>query len=136
MPPARSAASPGTSSGPLFRPGHYVLERSRGRLVFGDGQHGRTPCQWAPKNVLAQRLPSSGGGDVGNVPASAIKQVLTGVAAKGVTNPCDAEGGADVEPTFSVLERVAARRCGTASQAVHGESDYEAQRARPRRRWQ
>ncbi len=53
-------------SGPDDR--HYVIERSRGRVLFGDGVHGRIPPPGAD-NVVARRY-RSGGGLGGNVPAA------------------------------------------------------------------
>ena len=78
-------------SGPDDR--DYVIERSRGRLVFGDGTHGRVPPPGAD-SIRAARY-TAGGGAIGNVPANAITQLLSGVLAEKVTNPRDAEGGAD-----------------------------------------
>lgn len=88
-------------SGPGDR--HYTLERSRGRLRFGDGTHGRVPP--AGSAILARRY-QSGGGAFGNVPVDAITQLqgaLGGV--QGVTNPVAAEGGADAETLRAVRER-------------------------------
>jgi hypothetical protein len=87
------------------RPGdrHYVVERSTGRIGFGDSRHGRIPLP-GTDNVQA-RAYCAGGGIVGNVPAGTIKSVLSGVLAQGVTNPVAAEGGADGEPTASALAR-------------------------------
>lgn len=75
---------------------HYVLERSRGRLVFGDGINGR-PVPAGLDNVVARRY-RSGGGAAGNVAAGAITQFLGAIPyVSGVTNPRAAEGGADGE---------------------------------------
>ncbi len=89
-------------SGPDDR--HYMLERTGGRLIFGDGQHGRIPTVGA-NNILVRRY-QTGGGLVGNVPANAIDQLL-GVApfVQGVTNPVAAEGGADAETVTNVRTR-------------------------------
>jgi len=83
---------------------HYMLERTGGRLIFGDGQHGRIPVVGA-NNILARRY-QSGGGLVGNVAVNSITQLL-GVAAfvQGVTNPVAAEGGADAETLIDVKIR-------------------------------
>ncbi|MFN0147229.1 MAG: putative baseplate assembly protein [Dehalococcoidia bacterium] len=88
-------------SGPGDR--HYTIERSRGRVIFGDGVHGRVPPIGAD-NVRAARY-TSGGGVIGNVPAGALKQILSGVPASGATNPRAAEGGADGEPMDGVRKR-------------------------------
>ncbi|MCW3066972.1 MAG: hypothetical protein JWN32_4144, partial [Solirubrobacterales bacterium] len=70
-------------SGPADR--HYVTERTRGRVQFGDGVHGRIPVV-ARDNVRMRRY-RSGGGTQGNVPAGAIAQVVSGVLVASVTNP-------------------------------------------------
>jgi len=91
-------------SGPQDR--HYAIERSRGRVIFGDGVHGLIPPGGAD-NIRAVRY-SSGGGVIGNVPAGAINQILSGVPAAGVTNPRAAEGGADGESLAGVEARAPA----------------------------
>ena len=80
-------------SGPDDR--HYVVERSRGLLRFGNNVQGRIPPP-GPDNIRAARY-VSGGGAIGNVPAGALSQLLSGVPAEGVSNPKPAEGGADGE---------------------------------------
>jgi predicted phage baseplate assembly protein len=75
---------------------HYVLERSRGRLTFGDGRFGRIPP--VSSGGIRAVTYRSGGGEIGNVPAGGIDQLLAGVLAQRVTNPIAAEGGADGEP--------------------------------------
>jgi hypothetical protein len=88
-------------SGPDDR--HYVIERSRGRVQFGDGVLGRIPPT-GRDNVRTARY-RSGGGLIGNVPAGAIGQILSGVPAQGATNPRAAEGGADGELPDGVFSR-------------------------------
>ena len=82
---------------------HYVIERSRGRVLFGDNRNGRVP----PANADNIRIAAyrSGGGLAGNVPAGAVSQLLSGVLAQSVTNPRAAEGGADVEAVVAVNRR-------------------------------
>jgi predicted phage baseplate assembly protein len=82
---------------------HYMIERTRGRVIFGDGVRGRVPPAGAD-NIRAQRY-TSGGGVIGNVPAGALNQLLSGVPAQGVTNPRAAEGGADSETLDAVQMR-------------------------------
>jgi hypothetical protein len=75
---------------------HYMIERARGRLIFGDSRNGRLPPIGA-NNIRARRY-QTGGGAVGNVPAGAIKQLLGfAPSAQAVTNPHAADGGADGE---------------------------------------
>ncbi len=79
---------------------HYVLERARGRLHFGDGDRGKIPPLGAA--ILARQY-RTGGGLAGNVAAGAITQILSGVAGiEAAFNPKPAEGGADTE-TLEVL---------------------------------
>ncbi len=82
---------------------HYLIERSRGRIVFGDNRHGRIPPV-GPDCIMA-RYYRAGGGVISNVSAGAINQILAGVLAKSVTNPRAAEGGADTEQPTEILER-------------------------------
>ena len=88
-------------SGPEDR--HYMIERSRGRVVFGDGERGLVPP--AGSGNLRVRRYRSGGGVDGNVPEGAISSVLSGVLLQGVRNITPAEGGADGEDTPSVIRR-------------------------------
>jgi len=88
-------------SGPHDR--HYTIERTRGRLLFGDGVHGRLLPAGAD-NVRARRYRSGGGAD-GNLPAGAIRQLLSGGVVAGVGSPRAAEGGADAEASAAVLTR-------------------------------
>lgn len=88
-------------SGPNDR--HYALERSRGRLQFGDATAGKVPPAGAA--ILARRY-TTGGGSIGNVPVGAISQLqgsIGGVDA--VANPMPAEGGADAETLEALRDR-------------------------------
>jgi hypothetical protein len=89
-------------SGPEDR--HYVIERARGRLIFGDGVNGLIPPPVA-NNILAWRY-QAGGGLEGNVAAGAIKQLLGSAPfVQGVRNPRAANGGADGESLDEVYSR-------------------------------
>jgi hypothetical protein len=80
-------------SGPNDR--HYVLERSRGRLQFGNGTAGKVPP--AGSAILARRY-QVGGGSAGNVAVGAISQLQGSIGGvDSVSNPAAAEGGADGE---------------------------------------
>jgi predicted phage baseplate assembly protein len=81
----------------------FALERSRGRIVVGDGERGELPPP-GRDNIRMVRY-RTGGGLHGNVPAGALRQALSGVPAKGVTNPRAAEGGADGEAPEAVRDR-------------------------------
>jgi hypothetical protein len=74
---------------------HYVIDRARGLVFFGDGDNGKIP---PPGALVQSRQHRVGGGAVGNVAARAIKQLLGGIAGvQAVFNPAPAEGGADGE---------------------------------------
>jgi predicted phage baseplate assembly protein len=78
---------------------HYVVERARGRLLFG----GRLPSVGAD-NIRA-RTYRAGGGLVGNVPRGAVNQLLGGALAEAVFNPRAAGAGADGEAPAGVRDR-------------------------------
>lgn len=102
---------------------HYVLERSQGRVIFGDGVNGRL-LPAGLDNVIA-RTYRTGGGALGNVAAGAITQLLGGIPyVSGVNNPRAAEGGADGETVEQIRRRgpQALRHRGRALSA----GDYEA----------
>jgi hypothetical protein len=82
---------------------HYVIERARGRLLFGDGNNGRLPTVGID-NIRA-RVYRAGGGLVGNVPRGTITQLLGGTLAESVSNPVAAAGGADGESATAVKDR-------------------------------
>lgn len=82
---------------------HYTIERSQGRLIFGDNRHGRIPPA-GRDNIRARRY-RGGGGAAGNVPAGAINQLLSGALVKTITNPQAAERGADGEAVELVKRR-------------------------------
>jgi hypothetical protein len=83
---------------------HYIIDRTRGLLIFGNGVNGKIPPIGA-NNLLARRY-RFGGGQAGNVPSGSITQLLGGVpAVQAITNPRRAEGGADGEPVEAVKSR-------------------------------
>lgn len=107
------------ASGPDDR--HYVIDRARGLVFFGDGVRGRIPD---PGSQILSRRHRSGGGLAGNVAAGVIKQLLGAVAGvQGVSNPRAAEGGADGETIekFSLRGPQSIRHRGRAISL----SDYE-----------
>ena len=80
-------------SGPEDR--HYVIDRARGLVFFGDGDDGKIP---PPQAQIVSRQHRSGGGLAGNVALGGIKQLLGGIpGVQKVFNPRAAEGGADAE---------------------------------------
>jgi hypothetical protein len=84
-------------SGPNDR--HYMVERARGRFLFGDGNLGKIPPVGA---AIAARQYRTGGGMAGNVLARTISQMLGPLGGIEATfNPRPAERGADGEmPEF------------------------------------
>ena len=101
---------------------HYAVDRARGRLLLGDGVHGRVPTSGAAIAALEYR---TGGGSAGNVAARKINQVLGAVGGvESVLNAAPAEGGADAETPEQVLVRGPGSVChrGRAVSAP----DYEA----------
>jgi predicted phage baseplate assembly protein len=88
------------NSGPASR--HYMIERARGWLRFGDGRHGRIP----PAGARLIASFDGGGGVAGNLPAGAISELRTGVPyLQSFTNPVAAAGGAAVETLVGVQAR-------------------------------
>ncbi len=101
---------------------HYVLDRTRGRLHFGDGGHGKVP---PPGAAVVARSYRTGGGALGNVAAGTIQQALTGIPGLDrVFNPRPAEGGANAETAETVAARggLTVRRRGRALTAEDIES--------------
>ena len=83
---------------------HYVIDRTRGSIEFGDGQHGRIPPSGS-NNVRLRRYESGGGarGNVGPEQANQLRSAVLYVTA--ASNPIAAAGGADIEPMDRVRHR-------------------------------
>ena len=82
------------ASGPDSR--HYLLNRTTGRVTFGDGRRGRIPP--ALTDPIVARIYRHGGGAVGNVAPGTISTLVGAVAGvKEVTNFLAAGGGSDEE---------------------------------------
>jgi hypothetical protein len=100
---------------------HYMIDRARGRIIFGDGEHGRIPPLGAELNA---RRYLTGGGAVGNVKAGDINQLLSGAAAvQSVFNPISAQGGSDVE-NIDILRTRGPRTLRYRNRAITA-SDFE-----------
>jgi len=100
---------------------HYALDAASGLLQFGDGINGKIPPLDATVTVKEMH---SGGGVKGNVAANTIKQLLGAIpGVDSVTNPREAEGGANSEPMRAIVDRGprTVRHRGRAISA----SDYE-----------
>lgn len=73
---------------------HYVIERGRGRIQFGDNRNGRIPP--AGDNAIRLRVYRHGGGGAGNIPAGSVSGLRSSIAAVlGATNPWPTTDGAD-----------------------------------------
>jgi hypothetical protein len=114
------------AQGKVLPPRDYVVEideNDQATVIFGDGQLGAIP----PKDAEIRASYRVGGGAAGNVPADAIKSVLTGELARigaSVTGHGRATGGSDRETIESAVRQAPAvfrslRRAVTAA-------DYEA----------
>jgi baseplate J-like protein len=100
----------------------YVLNRQTGQVRFGDGQRGMIPPRGA-RSIRTTRY-RAGGGIMGNVPAGALKTLVSGskqIAT--VTNLFAATAGADAEEQPALLDR-APRTLRHRQRAVTQE-DYE-----------
>ncbi len=83
---------------------HFVVDRQRGEIRFGDGINGRVPPVAA--NNIRLRKYQTGGGLLGNKPAGTITQLRTSVAyVSSVTNLEPAFSGQDMEDWDSLRER-------------------------------
>lgn len=81
---------------------HYILERVRGLVRFGDNKNGLEP----PAGSRIVITYSSGGGVAGNLPAGEINELRMAFPfVQTVTNPIPASGGADIETTEAVKRR-------------------------------
>lgn len=106
------------ASGPLDR--HYLIERSRGTVRFGDGTNGRIPQ--AGGRIRATY--TVGGSVAGNVAAGTITELRSGVGyVQAVSNPLPARGGTSIE-LLEVAGRRAPQRFRHRDRAVSVE-DYE-----------
>lgn len=88
-------------SGPEDR--HYMIDRARGLVFFGDGVEGKIP---PPGTLILSKQHRAGGGEFGNLPPRAINQLLGPLpGVQSMFNPKAAEGGADGERIESFSER-------------------------------
>jgi hypothetical protein len=107
---------------------HFVLNRTTGEIRFGDGLNGHIPVA-NPNNPdanIVARTYRIGGGKRGNVPAQAIKMLVTpvdGIDENGVGNLLAAHSGRD-EETLAEAKKRAPRAIKSRCRAVTNE-DYE-----------
>ena len=99
----------------------YTLDPFQGEITFGDGRQGKVPPSGDHNIRVAY---SSGGGERGNVPAGAIRSLLTAIPQiSDVSNLTAMSGGTGRLPLEKIQERGSRflRNRGRAS----GRSDYE-----------
>lgn len=82
---------------------HYVIDRNKGTIMFGDGERGMIPLAGTDHIKCSYQ---SGGGVDGNVKAGTITKLRTSFPyIDSVTNPEDASGGGAEENLDRVRER-------------------------------
>src|SRR5205814_5055972 len=107
---------------------HYILDRTTGEIRFGDGVNGAIPVsndQNPTESVIAVEY-RFGGGKRGNVPAGAVKTLLTsitGVDESHVANLFSAGGGRE-EETLDEAKKRAPRTIKSRCRAVTND-DFE-----------
>jgi predicted phage baseplate assembly protein len=80
---------------------HYMIDRSTGRLTFGDGIHGMVPP--AGKDNIRARIYQTGGEERGNVPVNTITVLKRGIALIDSVFNVDAAGGGSAMETADQL---------------------------------
>ena len=83
---------------------HYMIDRVRNALVFGDGVHVRIPQAGRDASILVRAVSCDGAR--GNVPAGAVDRFYGNVMyVQSVTNPVAACAGSDLEDLDSARRR-------------------------------
>lgn len=83
---------------------HYMIDRARSMLVFGDGVHVRIPQAQQGAAILVRAI--SCDGSVGNVPAGAVDSFYGNMMyVQSVTNPVATYAGNDLEDLESARNR-------------------------------
>jgi predicted phage baseplate assembly protein len=107
---------------------HYVLNRTTGEILFGDGINGAIPianANLAGSNVRATEY-RYGGGSKGNVAANVldnIRNAVEGIDSSGIKNVMASYGGQD-EETFDQVKKRAPAAIRSQCRAVSSE-DFE-----------
>lgn len=90
---------------------HYIIDRSRNMLVFGDGVHVKIPQAQRGEAILVQAVSSDGA--AGNVPAGAVNGFYNNILyVDTVRNPVATYAGSDQEDLDSARRRGADILCG------------------------
>jgi hypothetical protein len=85
---------------------HFVIDRLRNELCFGDGVHVRIPLAGDAPSVLAYAKTSDG--EAGNAPAGALSGLMDHILYIGnVSNPIATVGGGDTETVSAAVDRAA-----------------------------
>ena len=81
---------------------HYTINHAKGEIIFGDGVHGAIPPKG--KNNIRVSTYRSGGGEIGNVKANSINQILSSKFRQvKVINKAPAVGGKEAESLEQVI---------------------------------
>lgn len=85
---------------------HYLLDRTSGRIRFGDGIRGMIP-PLGMNNIKASY--QTGGGEAGNLEAFSVMKLYSALKhVDSVYNPADSEGGTRTESLEELVERAPA----------------------------
>lgn len=102
---------------------HYVIDRSKNVILFGDGKNGMIPPRG--RDSIRCDFCRFGGGASGNVEAGSLTKLCTSIPyIDSVNNPITAEGGIELE-TYEMLEQRAPYSLRNRSRAVTA-GDFEA----------
>lgn len=94
----------GSFSGSAPASRHYIIDRTGGRIIFGDGVRGMIPP--AVANNIAARIYKSGGGKRGDVKHGVLTGMKTTIPnIEKVFNQDPASGGRDMEGTDGLIRR-------------------------------
>lgn len=100
---------------------HYTVDRTAGKITFGNGSRGRIPPRGQDNVRISYR---TGGGPDGNVDVGAVAELKSSLQfVDNITNPAPGTGGAAAESTNRVMSR-ASKQLRDRNRAVT-EVDYE-----------
>ncbi len=86
---------------------HYLVNRTEGYVLFGNGKCGRIPSASKEPNIIIEY--KTGGGERTNLPAGAVQKLNRAIGfVNKVSNPVKLSGGCDVEPLSEAVERSSA----------------------------
>lgn len=86
---------------------HYIVNRTEGYVLFGNGKSGRIPSASKAPNITIEY--KTGGGERTNLPTGAVQKLNRAIGfINQVSNPEKLSGGCDVEPLSEAIERSSA----------------------------